>query len=561
VNLAEFDPNQIEDEGSRQAIIYLLNVVERQQAELERLRGENERLKEENNRLKGQSKKPRYKPEDASNDENGGEGKEGEDYSSEKERQGPKQRRKKGRKNKDIKIDREEILKVERGQLPGDAEFKGHEEVIVQDIKVETDNVRFRKEKWYSPSEEKTYLAELPAGYEGQFGPRLKAWVVVFTFALNVTEGKIENFLETAGISISSGQIAAIIKQETGRLETEKEAVYEAGLRSTPWQQIDDTGAKVNGQNCYTQVVCNPYYTAYFTNKGKDRLTVLEVLWGGEDLQFCLDEAAWAYLSACGLPQKYQAVLATWPQEQFFSREQFEERLKEELPQLGPKQYKWVLEAAGIAAYRRQESWPVIERLVCDDAGQFKRIVSEQALCWVHEGRHYKKLSPVVGYHRQQLEEFRRKFWAYYRQLLAYRQQPTLKEKERLGKQFETLFATETGYEALDERIAKTKAKKDDLLRVLDHPDLPLHNNEAELGARQRKPKENISYGPRTTTGAKGWDTGLTLVATARKLGVNIFAYLYDRVAQLHQMPSLADLITQKAAKDHANSAAQPQAP
>lgn len=350
MNLGEFDPNQIEDEGSRQAIIYLLNLVERQQAELECLRGENERLKEENNRLKGQSKKPKNKAEAATDEEEA-------DYSSEDERKGPKQGRgrKKRRKNKDIKIDREEILKVEREQLPVDAEFKGHEEVIVQDIKVETDNVRFRKEKWYSPSEGKTYLAQLPAGYEGQFGPGLKAWVVVFTFALNVTEGKIEDFLETAGISISSGQIATIIKQEIGQLETEKEAVYEAGLRSTAWQQIDDTGAKVNGQNYYTQVVCNPYYTAYFTNKGKDRLTVLEVLWGGEELQFCLDEVAWAYLSECGLPQKYQAVLGTWAQEYLFSRTEFEERLKEELPQLGLKQYKWVLEAAGIAAYHRQE--------------------------------------------------------------------------------------------------------------------------------------------------------------------------------------------------------------
>lgn len=558
MNLAEFDPNQIEEEGSRQAILYLLNLVERQQVELERLRGENERLREENNQLKGQSKKPKYKAKVGPNEEK----EQGyQDYSSEKERKDSKRRGKKGRKNKDIKVDREEILKVDCGQLPADVEFKGHEAVIVQELKVETDNVRFRKEKWYSPSERKTYLAEMPAGYEGQFGPRLKAWVVVFTFALNVTEGKIKDFLETAGISISSGQIGAIIKQEVGRLAPEKEAVYEAGLRSTPWQQIDDTGAKVNGESYYTQVVCNPYYTAYFTNKGKDRLTVLEVLWAGEDLQFCLDEVTWTYLNECGLPQKYQAVLATWPQEQLFSREQFEQRLKEELPQLGPKQYKWLLEGAGIAAYHRQEKWPVIERLVCDDAGQFKRIVSEQALCWVHEGRHYKKLSPVVGYHRQQLEAFRGKFWDYYRQLLAYRQQPTLAEKKRLSQAFDTLFATETDYAALAERIAKTQAKKDDLLRVLDYPELPLHNNEAELGARQRKPKENISYGPRTTTGAKGWDTGLTLVATARKLGVNIFAYLHDRVGQLHQLPSLADLITQKAAKDQAKSATQPQAP
>ena len=84
---------------------------------------------------------------------------------------------------------------------------------------------------------------------------------------------------------------------------------------------------------------------------------------------------------------------------------------------------------------------------------------------------------------------------------------------------------------------------------VLDHPEIPLHNNQAELGARQQKPKQNISFGPRTHEGAKIWDTGLTLVATAYKLGVNIFDYICDRVSGANQMPSLASLIVQKAAQ------------
>ena len=82
---------------------------------------------------------------------------------------------------------------------------------------------------------------------------------------------------------------------------------------------------------------------------------------------------------------------------------------------------------------------------------------------------------------------------------------------------------------------------------VLDHPQTPLHNNDAELGARQQKPKQNISFGPRTEAGAKIWDTGLTLVATAYKLGVNIFDYIGDRVSGANQMPSLASLIEIKA--------------
>lgn len=67
----------------------------------------------------------------------------------------------------------------------------GSEEVIVQDVKLDTDNVLFRKEKYYSPSEGKTYLASLPLGYEGQFGPGLKALVARCVFSGQHDSGEV----------------------------------------------------------------------------------------------------------------------------------------------------------------------------------------------------------------------------------------------------------------------------------------------------------------------------------------------------------------------------------
>ena len=64
----------------------------------------------------------------------------------------------------------------------------------------------------------------------------------------------------------------------------------------------------------------------------------------------------------------------------------------------------------------------------------------------------------------------------FYRELLAYRQQPTPGERKRLERRFDALFATKTGYWALDERIGDP-AKKTSLLMVLVHPEIPLHNN------------------------------------------------------------------------------------
>jgi hypothetical protein len=104
---------------------------------------------------------------------------------SEKERKIPK-KHSKGSKNETIKIDREEILEYPQDKLPPDAEFKGYQEVIIQDIILSTDNVLFRKEKYYSPSEGKTYLAELPCGYEGEFGPGIKALVISLYYGGNM---------------------------------------------------------------------------------------------------------------------------------------------------------------------------------------------------------------------------------------------------------------------------------------------------------------------------------------------------------------------------------------
>jgi len=98
--------------------------------------------------------------------------------------------------------------------LPVDAEFKGYEEVVVQDIKLTTDNVLFRKQKYYSPSEEKTYL-ELPDGYEGEFGPGIKALVISLYYGSNMTQSKFLEFWGDIGISMSAGYLSNLLIKTT----------------------------------------------------------------------------------------------------------------------------------------------------------------------------------------------------------------------------------------------------------------------------------------------------------------------------------------------------------
>jgi len=77
---------------------------------------------------------------------------------------------------------------------------------------------------------------------------------------------------------ISEGQISNLLIKAQEGFHAEKAAVFEAGLASSPWQHLDETSTRVNGQNQYCQVICNPLYTAYQTTESKDRQTILDVL-------------------------------------------------------------------------------------------------------------------------------------------------------------------------------------------------------------------------------------------------------------------------------------------
>jgi hypothetical protein len=537
--LEGFDPNHIQDlEGARQAIVMLLNLVETLKAENQELREQVQRLRDEINRLKGEQGKPNIKPNRKQRASS--------DHSSEQERRKPK-KWKKRRKLDKVKIDRVEEVDVEPGRLPADAEFKGYEEATVQDLSIHTDNVLFRKRKYYSASESKTYLAELPPGYEGAFGPGIKSLAIVMHFGMQTTEPKILAFFGHFGVQISSGQLSNILIKDKEAFHAEKDAIYEAGVRSGPWQHSDETGARVNGQNQHCHIVCNPLYSAYFTTKKKNRLTVIDVLRNSNERTFLLNDEAFALLRSLRLSARVIGQLSYLPHEQAVGESDFAGLLNQHLPDLGPQQRSRVLDAAAIAAYHAQTGFPVVELLICDDAPQFKLVTDELALCWIHEGRHYKKLTPHVAYHHQLLDDFLTRYWDFYGRLLAYRGHPTEEDRLRLAGEFDELFSTQTGYDALDERIAKTKAKKESMLMVLAHPEIPLHNNPAELAARKRVRRRKISFGTRSEDGTKAWDTFATLEATAKKLDVSFYEYIYDRIAGAYKMLSLADLISRQA--------------
>ncbi len=89
----------------------------------------------------------------------------------------------------------------------------------------------------------------------------------------------------------------------------ESHSVWEAGLASSAWQQLDDTSTRVNGTNQACLVICNPLYTYYQTNPTKQRLSVLRVWLGGE-IRYRYNEEARAFLAAWQVSTKWIGQLA-----------------------------------------------------------------------------------------------------------------------------------------------------------------------------------------------------------------------------------------------------------
>jgi hypothetical protein len=535
--LDDLDLSGIQDERAHALLVRLLNLIEDLSADLRAAQDENQRLRDEINRLRGEQGKPTIKPDTPPSST---------DHSSERERHQPTERVKHG-KRATITIDREQVLRVDRAILPADAEFKGYEDVLVQDVVIRTDNIVFHKEVFYSPAHHQSYRACLPRGYAGEFGPGVRALTLVLYFGCLMSEAKIRELFLNVGLQIAEGTISNLLIKDQDAFHAEKDALYAAGLRSSPWQHLDDTPTRLNGQNQHCQVVCNPLYTTYHTTEAKDRLTIIDVLRNGHPRRFRLNAEALSYLAQVQVSHLTRARLLRLPWDQDLDEAALQQQLSTHLPDLGETQRKWLLDALAVAAYHAQIEWPVVRLLVCDDAPQFTWVTEDLALCWVHEGRHYKKLTPWVAAHRTALDEFLTEFWDFYDELRAYRDRPSAEERVRLAAAFDTLFATRTDYWALNDRIAKTRAKKTALLLVLEHPEIPLHNNPAELGARHRVRKRDVSFGPRTAEGAKAWDTFMSLADTARKLGVSFYHFIHDRVSGANQMPALADIIAERA--------------
>jgi len=183
--------------------------------------------------------------------------------------------------------------------------------------------------------------------------------------------------------------------------------------------------------------------------------------------------------------------------------------------------------------------------MISDAAPQFALLLN--ALCWVHEERHYRKLIPISENERIEIEKMQGEIWDFYETLKIYKLQPNVHQQTQLAQRFDEIFSTEYQSDALKVLMVHTRSRKEALLLVLKHPQLPLHNNDCERDIREYAKRLKISGSTRSETGRRARDTFTSLKKTCQKHCISFWNYVVDRLADKRTVPRLADLIKRKA--------------
>jgi len=531
---------KITDLEVRSAMVLILNSFETALKTIDDLKKEIQALKNENAILKGEQGQPNIKPKH-----------ENTNISSEKYYQGEKKKQKKtSRQNKikehKINIDNIVICELDKQTLPPDAINKGYERTITQNVIFKSDNTEYRREKYYSPSLNRTFIAPLPDNYEGYIHSNLKTLCHLFHHGWDITRSKFRSGLATIGIDITDGMLNKILFEPAKILIKEKDAILKAGLAGS-YTQMDGTSALVHGEKCVTQIICSSEFTVFSTLAKKSRLHILFALQGEpiDGLQYAYNKETEKYLQHFKISVDDKEILKNrFSNQQIISELEFHTIISKEYPVLyaKPNMYKKICECFAFGYYFTQRDYPIIDFLVSDDAKEYKMIASEQMLCWIHDARYYNKLSPRLENHRTILSNFKELYWNFYRLLQDYKTYPCYETAIVLDTKFDQLFGTETEYADLNNEIQRTQGNKSELLTVLKQPLLPLHNNLAELKARVLVRKRDISLHTMSEIGTQVKDAMMSIIQTATQLGVNVWIYVSDLINQKNDY-SLSDLI------------------
>lgn len=517
-------PSSIPEEEKTPLVIQLLEII-RQQAE------EIQRLKDEIARLKGHPGRPQIRPSRLEKPKD----------DDEKEDDPTPKRPGSAKRRKTEELDIHETIPIAPEAIPDGSIFKGYTDYTVQDVKIESHNIRYRLERWETPDGE-LLVGQLPdSAKDGHFGQTLVGFILYQYYHGHVTQPLLLEQLWEYGVDISAGQLSRILTENKDSFHEEKTELLATGLEVSSYVQVDDTGARHQGKNGYCTHIGNELFSFFESTESKSRLNFLKVLRAGR-MDYVLNADALSYMEAQGLAQKWLTVLRRQG-ERLFDETRAWVRFLESEGMVGARVQQVVTEGALLGSVIHHGIAPDLV-IVSDDAGQFNILL--HALCWIHAERSLDKIVAHTEQERQDVESIQEELWQLYRDLKAYKDAPDAEKKVDLERRFETLFTTRTHSAPLNSALQRIHRNKTELLLVLTRPEIPLHNNLSENAIRDYVKRRKISGSTRSEAGRRSRDTFTSLKKSCRKLGVSFWQYLLDRLGRKGTIPRLSELIRQQ---------------
>jgi hypothetical protein len=512
----------------------LLGIIEQLAGQVQRQGEQIPQLKDQIAVLKGEKKRPKFKAskmEQRAGKEDKGRGSEG----------GRRPGSGKRRKTQQLEIHEERVIEPSE-PIPQGSRFKGYRDFVVQDLVIRAHTIRYRLARWETPRGE-TLIGRLPESLAGRhFGPGLVRYILYQHHHCQVTQPLLWEQLREWGIDISAGQINELLLDDKERFHTEKDALLATGLACSGYVTVDDTGSRHQGKNGYVTHIGNDFFAWFKSTGSKSRINFLGLL-RESHTDYWVNEPALAYMKQQRLAQAPLERLGAHHRQSFPDQEQWEAHLGR-LGITRERHRRIATEGALLGSVLHHGVSPHLA-IISDDAGQFD--ILRHGLCWVHAERLVHKLLPLNDDHRQDIDRVRGEIWSLYAELKAYQAQPRAESKAQLPTRFDAIFTQKTRFETLNQTLKRIYRNKSQLLLVLDRPEVPLHTNGSEGDIREYVKKNKVSGGTRSTLGRTCRDTFASLKKTCRKLGISFWDYLHDRVSHSNEIPSLAELVRQRA--------------